>query len=158
MAQESQGNPYAEADDAWGSIGILQVGPRPWFVTREQLRDPVYNIYKGMDLLADTLRQSEDIRHALAGYNCGLNRLANDLCGRHGGWAYADKVLDYWLPVFRAELTVRAGENDLIGNWLATLGYREGLGQWEVMPEIEQEESEECIVLPARRFRPRMCI
>lgn len=151
MAQESQGNPNAEADDAWGSTGLMQVGPRPWIGTREQLRNPSYNVYKGMDLLADTLRQSEDIRHALAGYNCGLKRLAEGLCGRYGGWAYADKVLDYWLPVFRAELVVRAGEDDLLGDWLATLGYREGLGEW-------QKEEDAWDILCLKYELTRICI
>ncbi len=156
MALESQGDPYAIADDTWGSTGLLQIGPRPWIGTRQQLLNPAFNIYKGMDLLSDIQRQTEgDIRRSMALYNCGATGLDADLCGNYGGWNYADRILEEFVPIFRAELTVRAGEDDLIGEWLATLGYDEGLGKWEVMPE---EEEEECrIVLPARRFRPRIC-
>ena len=135
----------------------MQVGPRSWLGTETQLKDPAFNIFVGMRMLSSTLEKTDgDIRFALGAYNCGFVGLFRNRCGRWGGLAYADKILDYWLPVFRAELTVRAGEDDEVGEWLASLGYREGLGDWEVMPETE--EVEECrIELPMRRFRPHIC-
>lgn len=151
MAQESQGFPYVIAEDLWGSTGLLQVGPRSWIGTRTQLLDPAYNVYMGMSMFSDTLEKSDgDIRRALGAYNCGFVGLDADRCGSRGGLAYADRIIEYWIPVFRASLWTRAGEDGLIGDWLKELGYGDGFGKWQ-MPE-----KEEChIVLMKRGFRPR---
>jgi len=147
MAQESRGDPYVEASDMWGSIGLLQVGPRSWTGTRKQLLNPAYNLYVGMRML-DFSTQKWGVRLGLAHYNCSEEGVRNDACGSKGGKNYADRILKYWLPVFQAELFVLASDND----WLASLGYQRGYGKWE-------EEELGCrIVLPERRLRPRICI
>lgn len=157
MAQESQGFPYVVASDVWGSTGLLQVGPRSWTGTRTQLLDPGYNIYVGMRMFSATLEKSDgDLRRALGAYNCGFVGLDAGRCGTRGGLAYADKIIEYWIPVFRATLWTRAGEDDLIGDWLKDLDYGDGFGKWD--PPEEEEELECRRVLPKRRFRPRTCI
>jgi hypothetical protein len=154
IAQESQGDPFAVADDLWKSTGLMQVGPRPWLATSEQLLNPAMNIYVGMKMLNDIFNQTNgNLRFALAAYNCGFEGVAKNFCGSYGGYKYADRIIDYWLPVFRDTLWVRAGEDDLIGNWLKEFGYTEHFGDWE-----EEEELECQRVLPERRFRPRTCL
>ena len=142
IAQESGGNPDAEASDSWGSVGLMQIGPRSWIGTRGRLLDPGTNIRTGMRILSQALKQANgDIRLALAHYNCGEIRVENGKCGSNGGFAYADRVLDYWAPIFRAELVVIAGNTEYpeIQEWLAELGYLYGMGKWdeEVMQPIE---------------------
>jgi len=153
MAQESQGNPYAEAGDGWGSVGLMQVIPRNWTGTRTQLLNPAYNIYVGMRML-DFSTQKWGVRLGLAHYNCSEEGVRNDACGSKGGLNYADRILEYWMPVFKAELFVLASDNE----WLASLGYQRGYGRWDTnIPEEEQEFG--CrIVIPQRRLRPRICI
>jgi len=132
--------PYVEGSDGANSIGLMQVISRSWTGTVEQLKRPEYNVFVGMRMLHAILDKADgDIRLALALYNCGEEGVTNDACGRHGGLAYADRVLNYWIPTFRAELVVRAAEDDYIGAWLAGLGYLYGTGQWdrEVMQPIE---------------------
>ena len=162
IAQESQGFPHVIADDVWGSTGLMQVGPRSWIGTRARLLDSAYNIYTGMRLFSDTLEKSgNDVRRALGAYNCGFVGLDANLCGSRGGLAYADRILDYWVPVFRANLWMRAGEDDLIGDWLTELDYGDGLGKWDVESSVDvmEAEKEVCrIILPERRFRPRTCM
>ncbi len=131
IAQESQGNPKAIADDIWGSTGLMQVGPRDWLATREQLLNPGINVRIGMAMLNDILRQTEgDLRLALAAYNCGFAGVEKNWCGTYGGYAYADRIIDYWLPVFRAGLWTRAGEDNDLGIWLGGVGYGDGFGNW----------------------------
>ena len=132
--------PYVEGSDGANSIGLMQVISRSWTGTVEQLKRPEDNVFVGMRMLHAILDKADgDIRLALALYNCGEEGVTNDACGRHGGLAYADRVLNYWIPTFRAELVVRAAEDDYIGAWLAGLGYLYGTGQWdrEVMQPIE---------------------
>ncbi|MHC4240369.1 MAG: lytic transglycosylase domain-containing protein [Planctomycetota bacterium] len=156
IAQESRGDPYDIADDIWGSTGLMQVGPRSWTGTRKQLLQPSFNVYVGMRMLAGSMFWTEggaDIRTAMGAYNCGFTGLEKDLCGSAGGYKYADRILNYWVPAFRAELVVEAAFN----GWLAELGYLDGFGKWDVVEEETEEEV--CrIVLPKRRFRPRLCI
>lgn len=152
IAQESQGNPKAIAEDVWGSTGLMQVGPRDWLGTREQLLSPGINIRVGMSMLHDILEQTRgNLRFALAAYNCGFKGVEINRCGSHGGYKYADRIINYWLPVFRDTLWARAGEDDLIGAWLREFGYTEHFGDWE--EELECQK-----VLPERRFRPRTCL
>ena len=131
IAQESQGFPYLEGEDDWNSIGLMQVIPRSWTGTVDQLKRPEFNIYIGMRMFSATLRQTDgNLRRALGAYNCGFVGLDAGRCGRYGGYAYADRIIGYWVPVFRMRLTGEAITPDRVGDWLATLGYRWGLGQW----------------------------
>ena len=140
IAQESQGNAYVEGVDGANSIGLMQIIARSWTGTKEQLKRPEYNTFVGMRMLHAILGKADgDIRLALAAYNCGWEGVEEDDCGNHGGRRYAARVLDYYVPTFRAELVVRAGDRDIIGNWLAGLGYLYGTGKWdeEVIQPIE---------------------
>jgi hypothetical protein len=173
IAQESLGESDVVGGDRVGSVGLMQIAPFDWRPSTDQLLNPYINIQWGMGIL-DTLqkRHSGDLRLSLATYNCGEHNLTLGHCGRRGGYAYADVVMDLWLPAFRYVLRdIANGEHALadwmdkyypdesVYDWLASLGYLEGLGQWEVVPGVKEViERILCSVLPARRFRPRMCI
>ena len=146
IAQESQGFPYVEGSDGANSIGLMQIISRSWTGTKEQLKRPEYNTFVGMRMLHAILEKADgDIRVALAAYNCdwsgieGASGPEDDLCGAHGGYAYADRILAYWVPIFRAELVVAAADNE----WLAELGYLYGTGRWD---REEYPFWEKCVV------------
>ena len=139
MAQESQGFPYLESTDGHNSLGLMQVIPRTWTGTEKQLREPAYNIFVGMKILNFSVHEW-GTRLGLAHYNCSEDGVANDACGSAGGLRYADRILEYWLPMFRAELSVMAGEEEgRIGIWLSELGYRTGTGKWSRLERIYQD-------------------
>lgn len=108
MAQESAG--YVDATDesnSADSVGLMQVIPAGWTTTRARLQDPAINIFWGMKILWLTLQNEEhnpehDLRTALAAYNCGWVSLEAGKCYDFGGFAYADRVLDFWRPRFSA--------------------------------------------------------
>ena len=119
IAQESQGFPYLGPDEH-GSVGLMQVTSRSWTATVEELKQPALNIYLGMWILNSALQQSDgDMRRALAGYNCGFEGLDAGHCGSSGGWAYADRVLNYWLPHFVPAACVPPNKPFMIGKHLA---------------------------------------
>jgi len=143
IAQESQGFPHVQDITGSNAVGLMQIIPRSWTGTQTQLEQPGFNIYIGMWMLSATLQQTDgNLRRALAGYNCGLIKLdANGPkqvynCGLYGGYAYADRIIDYWVPVFRIRLAEEAMTPDRVGDWLAKLGYRGGLGRWHAEKEI----------------------
>jgi len=45
-----------------------------------------------------------DVHRGLAAYNCGWDSLNAGKCLSFGGPAYADKVLEFWLPFFEEEI------------------------------------------------------
>lgn len=99
MAQESACYPY----EGGASVGLMQVTPAKWTTTRERLLEPSVNVYWGMYILYLTLNDDvnnpdHDTRRALAAYNCGWESLDAGKCFDFGGYAYADRVLDFWLP------------------------------------------------------------
>lgn len=105
MAQESACYPY----EGGASVGLMQVTPSGWTTTRERLMDPATNIYWGMRILwltlnDDTHNPDHSLRTALAAYNCGWESLEADKCLDFGGYAYADRVLNFWLPYVEASL------------------------------------------------------
>ena len=131
IAQESQGFPHVSDVTGSHAIGLMQIIPRSWTGTRTQLEQPAFNIYVAMRMLSAVLDQTDgNLRRTLALYNCGEVGLDAGRCGRYGGYAYADRIMDYWIPVFRVRLAGEAITPDRVGDWLATLGYRWGLGQW----------------------------
>jgi hypothetical protein len=136
MAQESQGFHDVSSTDGHNSIGLMQVIPRIWTGTESQLRDPAYNIFVGMKILA--YAQDEwGTEIGLAHYNCSEHGVKHDTCGEYGGMNYSEKVLSYWLPMFRAELAVLAGEEEgRIKDWLVELGYGTGLGRWDRIEQL----------------------
>ena len=118
--------PYVEGSDGANSIGLMQVISRSWTGTVEQLKRPEYNVFVGMRMLHAILDKADgDVRLALAAYNCSFEGVAEDRCARYGGLECADKVLEYFVPVFRGELVVLAADN----KWLAELGYLYGTGR-----------------------------
>lgn len=118
IAQESQGDPRLVCDfNGMGEmcgVGLMQVVPRPWTGTKEQLFNPLFNIYNGVWILDSAMKKAvseynyrpgdESTRAALAAYNCGWESLHEDRCYYFGGWAYADKVINYWIPLLQGEL------------------------------------------------------
>lgn len=145
IAQESQGFPYLEGPDGENSVGLMQVIARSWTGTHEQLKRPALNIYVGMRMLSSILEQTKgNLRRALGAYNCGFVGLDAELCGRYGGYAYADRIIEFWVPVFRVRLAGEAIITDRVGEWLATLGYRWGLGRWYKQEE-EQRLGFQCV-------------
>jgi hypothetical protein len=105
IAQESQGINGQVSIDGHASVGLMQIIPRSWTGTAEQLHDPAYNIYRGMWILSSALDQSGgDMLMALALYNCGekvWEHLTNPMvCGSKGGRFYAIRVLTYYCPLF----------------------------------------------------------
>lgn len=103
IAQESQGFPEVVSGDEAQSVGLMQVTPRPWTATADELKSPGLNIYIGMWILDSAIKQS-DLRTGLAAYNCGFDSLERGNCHSYGGYAYADWVLDYWVPQFERAL------------------------------------------------------
>ena len=100
--------------------GLMQVVPRPWLFSEGELRNSSTNVYAGMYLLYSawdnpTRNPARSMRLALAAYNCGWEKLEAGRCVEYGGLAYADQVLGFWLPRFRAACSgcstlVAAGE------------------------------------------------
>ncbi len=170
IAQESMGEPDVVGGDRVGSVGLMQIAPFAWRPSARELLNPGINIRWGMGILSELYSRGENIRWTLAAYNCGEAGVAADRCGRFGGYAYADKILELWVPIFRTELNNLANDRHELSGWigewypdgelmrrLQAIGYLDGFGKWEVMPKIIQKVV--CrIVLPARRFRPRVCI
>jgi soluble lytic murein transglycosylase len=101
MAQESHCMRTAVSDDRYQSAGLMQIVPRPWTPTLEELMDPNVNIEFGMWMLGSIIEQTDgDWVLALQYYNCGQARVqTNPQCGG----IYATKILDFWLPYFRQE-------------------------------------------------------
>ena len=119
IAQESLGIPNVHETelayaDGHNSIGLMQIVPFSWRPSSKWLSVPENNIYWGMRILNQVIQES-GLRTGLARYNCGLVKLEQNKCGVAGGYAYADRVLNYWVPVFEFELTMRE-EIDVI--WL----------------------------------------
>ena len=105
IAQESQGFPDAiDQFGTSGGVGLMQVIPRHWTGTKEELLNPSYNLYVGMGMLNSAIEQAGIIRTGLAAYNCGFISLYNARCYSFGGYAYADNIIRYWLPAIHAAL------------------------------------------------------
>ena len=98
IAQESKGLPEIISQDNWKSVGLMQVIPRSWVATTEELKDPTLNISWGMWFYQQALIQTEGSYYlALKIYNCGPEKLkTNPQCGDY----YAEQVMTTWLPHF----------------------------------------------------------
>jgi len=94
---ESAGNPVAERYEPYWDVtsyGLMQIVNFDWRrVTPEQLRDPAFNVDMGASILSSSIAQGGNTRRGLAVYNCSLEGVNANLCGRYGGLAYADAVL-----------------------------------------------------------------
>jgi len=144
IAQESMGEPDVIGGDRVGSVGLMQIAPFAWRPSPSQLQNPSVNIRWGMGVLNELQHRYDNLRLSLATYNCGEINLAKGWCGKHGGYAYADVVIDHWVPVFRSELKIVARGDPSLGewmenyrpgdsmiDWLVSLGYLTGSGKWK---------------------------
>ncbi len=146
IAQESMGEPNVVGSDRVSPVGLMQIAPFAWRPSARELLSPAKNISWGMGILSELYARRGDIRWALAAYNCGETGLAANRCGRYGGYAYADKILGLWVPIFRNELRNMANyQHELsrwVGEWypegelmrrLEAMGYGPGLGlgKWD---------------------------
>lgn len=116
IAQESQGIDMEciQWRDEICGIGVMAVTPKSWTNTKEALRNPRVNISVGMWIFDIAMHRSVDgfnfkpgreaTRAALAAYNCSWKSLLTDRCASFGGWTYADKVLNYWIPLLETRL------------------------------------------------------
>jgi len=95
IAVESMGD--VDMIGSHGEIGPMQVVPRPWTGTPEQLRDELYNIRTGVNILEQNV-EDYGLEDGLAYYNCGPRSLMSR-CGD----AYAELVIEH-VPAFREAL------------------------------------------------------
>lgn len=134
MAKESGCDPNA-GDVYSDSVGLMQVNPRSLAhlgISKASLLDPLRNVYWGMRILRKVLEEpvenpEGDVRRALAAYNCGWASLNAGRCYSFGGYAYADQVLEEWLPPVRAALQEYSAEDHEV---LRKYGVEEGLLDW----------------------------
>jgi len=144
IAQESMGEPDVIGSDRVSPVGLMQIAPFAWRPSTRELLNPGTNIRWGMGILEELLNRRGDIRWALAAYNCGETGVAANRCGRFGGYAYADKILGLWVPIFRDELRNVAIGNHELSDWvgefypngelmrrLQAVGYGPSLGEWD---------------------------
>ena len=120
IAKESKGVHQAVSADGQFSVGLMQITPRDWgCASNELLNWPKINIYCGTLILQDAIRLANididseyvapndfkpenGIRVGLAAYNCGFQSLYGEngkSCMLFGGLAYADNILEFWIPL-----------------------------------------------------------
>lgn len=113
IAQETQGYRNAECnafdvERGTCAIGLMAIMSGTCGFTEERLKVPYYNIQCGARKINTILAQSLDhgfrpgldaTRAALGAWNCGWDSLLADNCFYFGGWAFADKVTQYWIPL-----------------------------------------------------------
>ena len=119
IAVESIGNPLMIGED--GELGPMQVIPRSWTGTPEQLSDELYNIRTGVNILDQNVTDY-GLWGGLAYYNCGPRSLESR-CGD----AYALLVMRH-VEAFRRALWVYEPAAYLwdapgIRAWLEDWGY-----------------------------------
>ena len=103
MAQESHCLRTVISNDGHHTIGLMQIAVKPWTPSEGSLHNPWVNIEWGMYMLYSAINHPEhnpykSIRRGLAAYNCGWTSLEANRCMYFGGYTYADKVLNFWLP------------------------------------------------------------
>jgi len=94
MANESKCVRTIVSSDKHQSVGLMQVTPRSWVGTRDQLFDAEFNIEWGEWFLWMGYKDGATDRDALRTYNCGPD--ARKGCGEE----YSDHILDFWYPIF----------------------------------------------------------
>jgi len=109
MAQESACLRTSISNDGHHTIGLMQVAEKPWGPSEAELYNARINIQWGMYLLYCAINHTYhnptgDVHRGLAAYNCGWDSLNAGKCLSFGGPAYADKILEFWLPFFEEEV------------------------------------------------------
>jgi soluble lytic murein transglycosylase-like protein len=98
IAQESKGLSRIISQDKYKSVGLMQIIPRDWVGTTEQLKDPRFNIEWGLWFLEQGLEYCDGKQLcALRVFNCGPKNALETFCGTY----YADLVMRFWRPYFR---------------------------------------------------------
>jgi len=94
---ESAGDPAAERYEPYWDVtsyGLMQIVDFDWRnVTPEQLLNPDFNVNMGAYILSSSIAQGGSVRRGLAVYNCSLENVNENQCGRYGGLHYADAVI-----------------------------------------------------------------
>lgn len=168
IAQESMGINGLTSSDGYYSVGLMQVIPRTYLGTPTYLMDPAKNIWVGTRMLSEAIEQAieygyteDPVRYGLAAYNCGwkthLGKIMFKFCNREGGLAYADKVLNYWMPAFEnggifANCT---WISDSRGYWSNTGGLDCRATETTPVGETERGRTTECAKLHAYEDRLR---
>jgi soluble lytic murein transglycosylase-like protein len=110
---ESGGRSRARSNK--NALGLMQILPRTGRALAfeaglawngpETLYDPVTNVRLGVRYLEQLVRRFGDVPTALAAYNAGPTRVAGLLrAGQPIPRGYAERVLETWSPVIRAEI------------------------------------------------------
>jgi hypothetical protein len=106
--KESRGRPTERS--IAGAIGLMQLMPRPWRPSPEELENPWTNLFWGARALAHTIRDGNgDLYYALAAYNGGWDQIHLRVTRR-----YATTVLDS----YSRAVAVRHGLS-ADGDWIA---------------------------------------
>jgi soluble lytic murein transglycosylase-like protein len=102
IAQESRGNPKAVRDEGhYQSVGLMQIMDFDWRPPASWLLKPENNIQWGCGILRQLFaREGYTVEKVLAVYNCGEVGVKANRCGSMGGYAYADRILNHWKPLF----------------------------------------------------------
>ena len=119
IGKESAGNYKAISSDGYSSVGLMQITPADWGCRSNELLDwPKINIYCGTLILQDAIKLAQEVidsgyvapngftpqdpvRVGLAAYNCSFASLYGTngkSCYLYGGLAYADEILNLWMP------------------------------------------------------------
>ena len=133
-AKETHCNPGEGIDNPMNGVGLMAVVPKPWTSSIDVLLQPRASVYWGMVVLNWNITDPEnnpeqDLRRALAAYNCGWRIDEPGRCQPPFGYAYADDILEFWRPLVVAalndfmcrdfEMPGRRDDQD----WLRSLGY-----------------------------------
>ena len=110
IAQESSGMMGVVSSDRYLSCGLMQVTPREWLPDQSALcNNPRVNIETGMWILQNAIdiasERGEPIEYGIAYYNCSLAGVQNDACGECGGLNYADRIMNYWMPLIEGQIS-----------------------------------------------------
>lgn len=98
IAQESKGHPRIISKDKYKSVGLMQIVPRDWVGTKDQLKDPRFNVEWGLWFLEKGLEYCEGDEYcSLRVYNCGPDNALGTSCGTY----YANRVTEFWKPYFQ---------------------------------------------------------
>jgi hypothetical protein len=113
MAQETQGKPSMECNGfdfrrGTCAAGLMGIMPGKCGLSIDQIRESVNNVNCGAIIFNQIYEQAiekgfrpgmDAVRATLGAYNCGWKSLFLNKCYKFGGFAYADKIMFYWIPL-----------------------------------------------------------
>jgi len=140
--KESRGIPTERS--IVGAVGLMQLMPRPWRPSPEELEDPWTNLFWGARALAHTIRDGGgDVYYSLAAYNGGWDQIHLRVTRR-----YATEVLDSYsravavrhgLPAQGDWIAIFAVEGVPGCNTITVLGPRRPLARYTERPWIQAD-------------------